>query len=129
MGMDGRNGLNGVPGKDGRDGHKGPPGKEGGTGAEGKRGKQGTTGLSSGGGWTMQIFKGRKSFSSVPDLTTLSYVGSKRVPLVNFPSLKAFREALPETPTQMFVWRFSGKVAVNDAGKYDLCTRSNTRSR
>jgi hypothetical protein len=128
-GADGRSGLNGVPGKDGRDGHEGPRGERGESGAAGERGEQGPTGLSAGGGWTMQIFKGKTSFSSVPDLTELSYVGSARVSSVSFPELSVFRKYVPETPAENFVWRFFGKVAVNEEGKYNFCTSSDDRSR
>ena len=128
-GQDGRNGLNGVPGKDGRDGPTGKKGKEGEEGAEGGRGAQGATGLSSGGGWTMQIFRGKRSFSSVPDLSTLSYVGSARVHSVAMPNLASFRTYVPETPNANFVWRYFGKVAIKQKGNYVFCTTSADRSR
>jgi len=104
-------------------------GEEGEEGAEGPRGTQGPPGLSSGGGWTMQIFKGSSSFSSVPDLTTVAYVGSARVDSVSFPNLNQFREYVPSTPHENFVWRFFGKVAIRETGKYHFCTASDDRSR
>ena len=115
--------------KDGRDGKQGPRGKQGEEGAEGERGKAGPVGLSSGGGWTMQIFKGSSSFSAVPDLTTVKYVGSARVDSVSFPGLNQFRAYVPSTPHENFVWRFFGKVAIQKTGKYHFCTVSDDRSR
>lgn len=77
----------------------------------------------------MQIFKGSSSFSSVPDLTTVAYVGSARVDSVSFPGLNQFRSYVPSTPHDNFVWRFFGKVAIQKTGKYSFCTVSDDRSR
>eukprot|EP00960_Hanusia_phi_P050212 760071-Hanusia_phi.AAC.5 len=123
----------GTPGHDGRDGEEGEQGEQGEPGLPGlpgAEGEPGEPGMSSGGGWSMQVFSGGEGMGpSVPNLASLQFVGSAIVTSVYMPDLARFREAVGETPSSNFVYRFSGHVKVVNAGKYTLCTTSDRLSR
>lgn len=125
-GKSGKNGKDGHNGKNGEDGKRGKPGKEGPPGPPGGDGKNG---YSAGGGWTMQLFKGSAAFSHAPDWGALAYLGSANVPRVDFQSWKAFHHVIGAVPKENFAWRFYGKVMVEKADSYKLCTVSDDRSR
>ncbi|EKX54889.1 hypothetical protein GUITHDRAFT_99540 [Guillardia theta CCMP2712] len=119
-------------------GPPGPPGmarqdttgKMGSKGSKGSKGSEALKALM--GSLEFQIFaarEGERLGSSVPNLASLQFVGSAIVRFVDMSDVSKFRKFVEDTPSSDFVYRFSGHVKVEQAGKYTFCSTSDLLSR
>ncbi len=54
----------------------------------------------------------------------LSYIGRGHLPVIDMHSMSAFRQYVPGTPEEQFVWAIYGTMLVSSAGGYNLCVSS-----
>jgi hypothetical protein len=81
-------------------------------------------------GWRLQLFRTAPGGEATPlSFPTENFVGeSVGVPAVGFRTLADFRRFVPACPDANYAWRLYGKVEVEDAGDYTLCTTSDDGS-
>jgi len=81
------------------------------------------------GKWAMKVYSaGGQALSTMPDVTTLEYVGVAYVPEVNFYGEDKFQAAVPGTPGDRFAATFQGRFRVYAEGSYTFCTNSDDGS-
>jgi hypothetical protein len=80
-------------------------------------------------GWRLRMYQGPPGMTVVPkDETTLPEVGNAVVHRLKFANLEEFRDKIPETPSENYVWRFTGRLRIRVSGMYTICTTSDDGS-
>ena len=69
-----------------------------------------------------------RALSTMPDVSTLTYIGQAYVPTINFDSDVKFQQAIPGTPSDRFAATYRGRFEVRTAGSYTFCTTSDDGS-
>jgi hypothetical protein len=81
------------------------------------------------GKWLMKTYSsGDQALSTMPDVSTLTYIGQAYVPTINFDSDVKFQQAIPGTPSDRFAATYRGRFEVRTAGSYTFCTTSDDGS-
>ena len=78
--------------------------------------------------WGMVMYAAPYDLRSMPDVASLTEVGTAIVPTVDFHSLGEFREYVAATPGSNYAGIFYGKFEVRAAGDYVFCTVSDDGS-
>jgi hypothetical protein len=81
------------------------------------------------GKWTMRTYSsGNRGLSTMPDVSTLTFVGETYVKSISFTEGAQFQQAIPGTPADRFATTFQGRFVVQNAGAYTFCTSSDDGS-
>lgn len=81
------------------------------------------------GKWFMKTYSaGNRQLSTMPDVSTLAFVGQTYVQTISFFGEDKFQQAIPGTPADRFATTFQGRFVVQTAGAYTFCTSSDDGS-
>jgi hypothetical protein len=82
-------------------------------------------------GWRLTVYRGPGGMRRVPSTTGLfdNRLGSTYLSRINLHNWHAFRRAIRRTPRSNFVWKVTGTVEINEAGRYTFCTTSDDGSK
>jgi hypothetical protein len=81
------------------------------------------------GKWFMKTYSsGGRGLSTMPDVSTLTFVGQTYVQSISFTGEDKFQQAIPGTPADRFATTFQGRFVVQNAGAYTFCTSSDDGS-
>ena len=82
-------------------------------------------------GFSMSVYASNSGLSSMPDVSTLQFIGSAFVSTINFPNFgnaAYFAAVVPGTPNNNFAATFTGQLIVSTGGSYTFCTASDDGS-
>ena len=79
----------------------------------------------------MSVYASTSQLTSMPDVSTLQFIGSAFVSTINFPNANngaEFGAVVPGTPYNNFAATFTGQLIVSTGGSYTFCTASDDGS-
>jgi hypothetical protein len=74
--------------------------------------------------WEMRVYKANGDMWDLPDVSTLTYVGTGKPKYIDFKDVNDIRKFVPGVPEKNFAAIVTGTVEIRTAGEYKFCGQS-----
>jgi hypothetical protein len=78
--------------------------------------------------WEMRVYKANGDMWDLPDVSTLTYVGTGKPTYIDFKDVNDIRKFVPGVPEKNFAAIVTGTVEIRTAGEYKFCGQSSDGS-
>jgi hypothetical protein len=78
--------------------------------------------------WEMRVYKANGDMWDLPDVSTLTYVGTGKPKYIDFKDVNDIRKFVPGVPEKNFAAIVTGTVEIRTAGEYKICGQSSDGS-